>query len=73
MHRTQIYFEHELFAEIKHVAAQQGVSLSAYIRKVLRDNIDEHKEESKVDVSDVVGMWQDYDISQESIRTEAWR
>jgi len=76
MHRTQIYFEQELFADIKQVAAQEGVSLSAYIRKVLRENIDEldaHKSENKIDVSIVAGMWQDSDITQQSIRSDAWR
>jgi metal-responsive CopG/Arc/MetJ family transcriptional regulator len=76
MHRTQIYFEQELFADIKQVAAREGVSLSAYIRKVLRENIDEldtKKIENKIDISAVAGMWQDSDITQESIRAEAWR
>lgn len=76
MHRTQIYFEQELFVDIKQVAAQEGVSLSAYIRKVLRDNMDEisaNKGKNKIDVSAVAGMWQDNDITQESIRAEAWR
>ncbi|PHS24466.1 MAG: hypothetical protein COA83_07635 [Methylophaga sp.] len=73
MHRTQIYFEQELFADIKQVAAQEGVSLSAYIRRVLRENLDAHKAISKIDVSAVAGMWQDSDITQQSIRSEAWR
>ena len=76
MHRTQIYFEQELFVDIKQVAEQEGVSLSAYIRKVLRDNIDEisaNKGKNKIDVSSVAGMWQGNDITQESIRAEAWR
>ena len=73
MHRTQVYFEQELFSDIKHIAAQKGVSLSAYIREVLRDNINNQKKSNKVDVSLVAGMWKDTDISQESIRAEAWR
>ena len=43
MHRTQIYFEESLFAELKSQANSLGLSLSAYIRNVLEKDLQERK------------------------------
>jgi len=74
MHRTQIYFEEPLFDELKRQASALGISLSAYIRDVLKKDLDNKKREpTKVDLSNFSGMWEDRDITQESLRDKAWR
>ena len=74
MHRTQIYFEEELFAELKQQANQLGLSISAYIRETLKKDLQRRKKEpKKVDFSEFAGMWQDRDISIETIREKAWK
>ena len=74
MHRTQIYFEESLFHEIKEQANALGLSLSAYIREVLKKDIEKRKKEQKeLDFSNFAGMWKDREISQESLREQAWR
>jgi hypothetical protein len=40
MHRIQIYFEQDLFKQIKQTAVQNGQSISAYIHDVLRSEIE---------------------------------
>jgi metal-responsive CopG/Arc/MetJ family transcriptional regulator len=74
MHRTQIYFEEELLAELKQAAQQTNMSMSAYIRKVLKKDLIEKKEKQKnVDFSDFKGIWQDRDITPQSLREQAWK
>ena len=74
MHRTQIYFEEPLFDELKRQASALGISLSAYIRDVLKKDLDNKKREpTKVDLSSFSGMWEDRDITQKSLRDKAWR
>jgi len=72
MHRTQIYFEQDLFEQIKQTSVQNSQSISAYIREVLRAEIERKKSISSIDVSGVAGMWEDYNITQESLRKKAW-
>lgn len=74
MHRTQIYFDEPLFEELKRQANTLGVSLSAYIRETLKKDLEEKKKKpSSVDFSNFSGMWEDRDITQESLRTKAWK
>jgi len=74
MHRTQIYFDEPLFEELKRQANTMGVSLSAYIRETLKKDLEEKKKKpSSVDFSNFSGMWEDRDITQESLRTKAWK
>ena len=74
MHRTQIYFEEPLFREIKRQANALGLSLSAYIREVLQRDIDNRKKKpQKLDLSEFSGMWEDRNITQESLREKAWK
>ena len=74
MHRTQIYFEEPFFDELRCQANRLGVSLSAYIRDVLKKDLDSKKREpEKLDLSSFSGMWEDRDITQESLREKAWR
>jgi len=74
MHRTQIYFEEPFFEELKRQASSLGVSLSAYIRDTLKKDLEEKKKKpSSVDLSHFSGMWEDRDISQESLREQAWK
>ncbi len=74
MHRTQIYFEEELFNRIKNQANKLGLSISAYIREVLKNDIEKREEEpSKIDFSEFAGMWKDRDITIEKIREKAWK
>ncbi|HIP28701.1 MAG TPA: hypothetical protein EYG82_05945 [Sulfurovum sp.] len=74
MHRTQIYFEEPLFEELKRQANSLGISLSAYIRDTLKKDLEEkNKKPSSVDLSNFSGMWEDRNISQESLREQAWK
>ena len=74
MHRTQIYFEEPFFEELKRQANTLGMSLSAYIRETLKKDMEEKKKKpSSVDLSNFSGMWEDRDITQESLRTKAWK
>lgn len=74
MHRTQIYFEEPLFEELKRQANSLGISLSAYIRETLKKDLAEKKKKpSSIDFSKFSGMWEDRNISQESLRQKAWR
>ena len=74
MHRTQIYFEEALFEELKQQANKLGMSLSAYIRETLKKNLEENRQKpSSVDLSNFSGIWKDRNITQESLREEAWK
>ena len=74
MHRTQIYFEEDLFKAIKQKASNNKLSISAYIRKTMAAELELQKCKTKIpDFSDFAGMWQDYDVSQQSIRAKAWK
>ena len=74
MHRTQIYFEEPFFEELKRQANTLGISLSAYIREVLKKDLEKRrKTPQKPDFSDFSGMWEARDITQESLREEAWK
>ena len=74
MHRTQIYFEEPFFEELKRQANTLGMSLSAYIRETLKKDMEEKKKKpSSVDLSNFSGMWEDRDITHESLRAKAWK
>ncbi len=74
MHRTQIYFEDDLISDIKKAAQQTNLSMSAYIRNVLKKELAQLKaEQTKIDFSDFTGIWQDRDVDQEQLRSKAWK
>ena len=74
MHRTQIYFEETLFNEIKRQANTLGISISAYIRDVVKKDLESKKKSpAKLNLSNFSGMWKDRDITQESLREKAWK
>lgn len=74
MHRTQIYFEEPFFEELKRQANTLGMSLSAYIRETLKKELEEKKKKpSSVDLSNFSGMWEDRDLTQETLREQAWK
>lgn len=74
MHRTQIYFEESLFEAIKQKANSMNISVSAYIRETLKAELESQKLKAEpVDFSDFAGMWQDHEITQQSIREKAWK
>ncbi len=74
MHRTQIYFDEDILAEIKKASRQENLSMSAYIRKVLKQELINTREKKlPVDFSNYSGLWQDYDINQKDIRSKAWK
>ena len=74
MQRTQIYIEETMLQELKERAKSLGISLSAYIRDVLKNDLDEkNTTPKKLDFSEFAGMWKDTDITQESIRKKAWK
>ncbi len=74
MQRTQIYFEENLLEEIKAQAKRLNISMSAYIRKTLKKDLQEKRNKpDNPDFSDFSGMWKGREITQESIRKEAWK
>ena len=74
MHRTQIYFEENLLTEIKAQAKQLNISMSAYIRKTLKKDLQNKKNKSGTsDFNEFAGMWEGRDITQESIRKDSWK
>lgn len=74
MHRTQIYFEDDLINEIKKAAQQTNVSMSAYIRNVLKKELARKQtSQEQVDLSPFTGIWQDRDIDQKQLRAKAWK
>jgi len=74
MHRTQIYFEEPLFDELKAQANALGISLSAYIRNTLKKDLQEKNNKPQTnDFSQFAGMWEDREITQESLREQAWK
>jgi len=74
MHRTQIYFDEPLFEEIKREANILGISLSAYIREVLKKELNHNKKQPEhIDLSNFSGMWKNREITQESLREKAWK
>lgn len=74
MHRTQIYFEDDLICEIKKAAQQNNLSMSAYIRNILKKELaNKQVAEEYLDLSAFTGIWQDRDIDQEQLRNKAWK
>lgn len=74
MHRTQIYFDETLFEELKKQANLMGMSLSAYIRETLKNDLKNKKsKQNRVNLKEFSGMWENRDISQESLRKKAWK
>ncbi len=71
MHRTQIYFDEALFAQIKKAAAARGETISAWIRHAVTNEL--RRTRKRVDFQSVKGIWEDRDIDLERLRKEAWR
>ena len=74
MHRTQLYFDETLFNQIKQAANSMNMTVSAYIREVLRKELEAQQQKSQpVDFSEFSGMWENQNITQESLRNKAWK
>lgn len=74
MHRTQIYFEEPFFEELKSQANAMGVSLSAYIREILKKELKSRKSKPRSnDFSKFAGMWEGRVTTQETLREKAWK
>jgi precorrin-4 methylase len=74
MHRTQIYFEEPLFEALKKQTNTLGISLSAYIREVLKRDLEQRNSRpEKPDFTSFAGMWEDRVIDQASLRDIAWK
>ena len=74
MHRTQLYFDETLFNQIKQTANSMNMTVSAYIREVLRKELEAQQQKSQpVDFSEFSGMWENQNITQESLRNKAWK
>ena len=74
MHRTQIYFEEELFNQIKLQANRMGKSISAYIRDVLKKDLESREKNSNSkEFLEFAGMWEGRDVSIDKIREKAWK
>jgi hypothetical protein len=56
------------------MAGKLNITVSAYIRDVLKKELAVQKELSQpVDFSEFSGMWKDQNITQESLRNKAWK
>ena len=74
MHRTQLYFEEELFEQVKQQSSGMGLSVSAFIRQAVRTELErQQKAAQPVDLSEFSGMWNDNDVSQQSLRSKSWK
>ncbi len=74
MHRTQLYFDDSLFSAVKQTANSLDMTMSAYIREVLKKELKQREKMAQpTDFSDFSGMWKDRDIDQKSLRTKAWK
>lgn len=73
MHRTQLYFDEAMFEEVKETASSINLSVSAYIREVLKKELARKHPQTSPDFSDFAGMWKDEDISLDTIREKAWK
>ena len=74
MHRTQLYFDETLFNKIKQTANSMNMTVSAYIREVLKKELEAQQQRSQpIDFSEFSGMWENRNITQESLRNKAWK
>ena len=74
MHRTQLYFDETLFEQVKQRARGLGVSVSAYIRGAVKSQLaHEQAPEAPLDLSAYSGMWKDREVTQRSLREQAWK
>ena len=74
MHRTQLYFDEDIFEQVRQRSQGMGVSVSAYIREAVRKELErEQAEAAPLDLSEFSGMWKDRDITQQSLRDKAWK
>ena len=74
MHRTQLYFDEELFEQVKEQAGVLGLSVSAYIREAVRKEMAREKAAAEpADFSEFSGMWRDNEVTQQSLRSKAWK
>ena len=74
MHRTQLYFDEALYKEIKQTASSMGITMSAYIRNVLKKELNAQKENSQpINFSEFAGMWKGKEITQKDLRNKAWK
>ena len=74
MHRTQLYFDETLFDQVKQRARGLGVSVSAYIRDAVKSQLaHEQVSEAPLDLSAYSGMWKDREVTQRSLREQAWK
>ncbi len=74
MRRTQIYFEEQFFESKKKKASSLNLSVSAYIRDAMKRDMEAQiKKQQPINLSNFSGLWQDYDISIDSIREKAWK
>jgi len=71
MHRTQLYFDEEIFEQVKQQCHSMGVSVSAYIREAVRKELERQK--AAAHPIDFSGMWKDNDVTQQSLRSKAWK
>lgn len=73
MVRTQIYFDEILLDELKQQSTRLGVSVSAYIREVLKKDLSIKKDSNiKQNLAEFVGIWKEKNISEEEIKKQAW-
>ena len=73
MHRTQLYFDEALFDQVKRRARGMGLSVSAYIREAVKNQLaHEQAVAAPLDLSAYSGMWKGRDITQRSLREQAW-
>ena len=47
MHRTQLYFDEDLFEQVKQQSSGMGLSVSAYIREAVRKELEREKAASQ--------------------------
>lgn len=74
MHRTQLYFDESIFEQVRQRAAAKGISVSAYIRQVVSQDLERTSTTSQsLDLGEFSGMWDARDIDTRALRDKAWK
>jgi len=74
MYTTELELEESLFKALSQNAQRLNLSFSSYISEILSKELEnKNNPQSQVTFADFAGMWQDSNISLESIRSKAWK
>jgi predicted DNA-binding ribbon-helix-helix protein len=63
-YRTQVLLEHQHYAALKQLAKEEGVSLSALLRRILDEYLQDGRESTqRVSLTELAGLGRDQQLS----------